>query len=684
MNREELFYILESSKKPMLVTDSETMVLQANNTACRLLKSPPEEIKGHKMKSLLAGGSGEEVLVVKEIPCEQMNIIELALVNETDDSYMDNAPLPFQSLDEKGNIVDVNVRWLEELGYDKSEVMGKNFSEFLTDDVKETFSNNFPRFKKQGYITDVRFLMKTKNGGSIPVSFDGKIMYDNSGKMERTFCIFKNIETSISRIKELEKKASIYNSIFGNSRYPIIILNTEESTLFDMNSSARDYFHIKEGAIPADPGMLSVFKTTGLLKKIKENSEFYNELSIKELGVEAFWMPAEIEGRKAAYIILRDIGEVEKIKGERDELLGELYHTQKMDTMGRVTANIAHLYNNLLTLVLGNAEIALMKLDPDHEAAKYLRSIKTAGEDASITANHLMTFSKKQKKHDKIIKIGSLCKKLERFAKAFISDGITVTFHSEDNKGMEIFGDEEQIIQALLNILVNAYEALKGAQRDSKTIDVAIMNRDGVSGLKIEDNGEGIAESLYSRIFEPLYTTKKNHRGMGLPSAMRIINDSGGKIEVRSRLGEGTIFMITWESILNAPVRADGNNMDEMDISGVKIIYVEDDQAIRELFSEGLREFGCDVVDVGDPVTALELIKKHKSFSSGVIVTDYDMPGMNGIELIQNLVSLDIRMPAVITTGRDDDIPDMGLSVEVVRKPLTIRELRQIIYNMVK
>ena len=76
---------------------------------------------------------------------------------------------------------------------------------------------------------------------------------------------------------------------------------------------------------------------------------------------------------------------MEKLKDERDELLGELYHTQKMDTMGSVTANIAHLYNNLLTLVLGNAEIALMKLGPEHEAAKYIRSIKKAGEDASIT-----------------------------------------------------------------------------------------------------------------------------------------------------------------------------------------------------------------------------------------------------------------------------------------------------------
>ncbi|MBN2857180.1 MAG: PAS domain S-box protein, partial [Candidatus Delongbacteria bacterium] len=149
-------------------------------------------------------------------------------------SLFENAPVPFQSLDEEGNIIDVNSVWLINLGYYHDDVIGKWFGDFLHPDFVEHFRKNFPKFKEAGYISDVQFQMKKKDGSFIYVSFEGKIGYGQDGSVEKTYCVFRNIteiqkaESDLAaKVKELEE----INSTMVNREIKMIELKKEINQL---------------------------------------------------------------------------------------------------------------------------------------------------------------------------------------------------------------------------------------------------------------------------------------------------------------------------------------------------------------------------------------------------------------------------------------------------------------------
>jgi len=153
--------------------------------------------------------------------------------------FFDESPIPYQSLDENGNFLDVNPAWCDSLGYSREEVIGKNFAEFLTPGYAEHFKDNFKRFKVAGEIRGVEFQMKCKDGTLIQVSYDGNIGYDESGKFKQTYCMFQDITERKKIEVQIKESEERFKLLFDYAPIAYYILDLE-GTIIDSNKMAEE------------------------------------------------------------------------------------------------------------------------------------------------------------------------------------------------------------------------------------------------------------------------------------------------------------------------------------------------------------------------------------------------------------------------------------------------------------
>ena len=352
------------------------------------------------------------------------------------------------------------------------------------------------------------------------------------------------------------------------------------------------------------------------------------------------------------------IGVVEVKRDVTDQKLLEekLQQSQKMEAVGLLAGGIAHDFNNLLTVINGYSDMILDDINIDSKFRDDIADINVAGKRAAALTNQLLTFSRKQIVQLKVIDLNRVISDLEKMLQRLIGENINLSVsYSQDS--CTIHGDQGQVVQCVMNLVINARDAI--LHQGKISVQTAKRNEtDGVFVyLTIQDNGVGMSEEILNHIFDPFFTTKEVGKGtgLGLSTVYGIISQMKGNISVSSSLGEGTKFVI---KIPYYEGRMDSSkNETILKLQSNKhaaILLVEDDELVRKFIVRSLTTLGYNVIQASNGVEALKIIKQLKG-SIDLLISDVVMPHMNGIELSSKLLTKFPHLKIIFISGYTKD-----------------------------
>ncbi|MBN2322455.1 MAG: PAS domain S-box protein [Spirochaetes bacterium] len=352
---------------------------------------------------------------------------------------------------------------------------------------------------------------------------------------------------------------------------------------------------------------------------------------------------------------------------EKHTLEKQLQQAQKLEAVGRLTGGVAHDFNNTLSAIIGYTDYILRKLDTKDENRQYLQEIKKAGERAAALTYQLLAFSRKQVLKPEVVDINGLVTDLEKMIRRIIGEDIILAVKLQTDIG-RIRADPSQVEQVIMNLVINARDAMKtGGKLTIETSDV-LLDRDYADHhitvqpgsyvmLAVSDDGEGIDRETQEHIFEPFFTTKENKgTGLGLATVYGIVKQSGGNIWVYSEPGRGTTFKIYLPRVDEGVVSKKEAERVMETLKGTEtVLVVEDEYTVRNMISLVLKSYGYTVFEAGNGPEAIDIFNKHKE-QVDLLLTDAIMPKMNGKELAERVTAINPHIKVLYSSGYTDNI----------------------------
>jgi len=370
---------------------------------------------------------------------------------------------------------------------------------------------------------------------------------------------------------------------------------------------------------------------------------------------------------------------------ERKRILTQLVRAKKMESVGTLASGIAHDFNNLLGGILGYASLMKGCLDDRERALRYLQSIEKAADRAADVTRQLLGIVRDKPVRVAPFPIARVLGEVAGLLEETLDPAITVTMRWEQELP-HVLGDESQIHQVLLNISLNARDAMpKGGTLTLEAARAEHRGRPAVSVI-VSDTGVGMDAETLAKVFDPFFTTKEAGRGtgLGLYMAYRVIERHGGSIDIASKKGEGTTVEIVLPA---AEVAVEGESAaprgDTRKGSGV-VLLADDEEVMREVASEMLRGLGYEVVTASDGRRAVNAVRSaRREFCAAIL--DVAMPVMGGWEAAGAIRQLRPKLPIVITSGHDIETATndtQGLADACLKKPYRVENLRQLLDSL--
>jgi two-component system, cell cycle sensor histidine kinase and response regulator CckA len=372
----------------------------------------------------------------------------------------------------------------------------------------------------------------------------------------------------------------------------------------------------------------------------------------------AFVLP----GLKLA-VAFENISELKKAEAEREKVESQLRQAQKMESVGRLAGGVAHDFNNMLSVIIGNAEMGLEHAKNNAALHRELEEIKKAALRSAELTRQLLAFARKQAVTPKLIDLNPTIEGMLRMLRRLIGEDIQLTWAPQTGLA-PIFIDPSQIDQILANLCVNARDAIQGLgqiviETSSATINAEYCweNPGFIPGdytcLSCSDNGSGIPKDQLQHIFEPFFTTKRQGEGTGLGLSMiyGIVKQNGGFVKVYSEPGQGTTFRIYLPQY--AGETAEVTRPEEQNIptgQGELILLVEDETVILELNSRMLERLGYQVLATSSATEAILLAREHQD-QLRLLLTDIIMPEMNGHDLAKAVWRITPELKCLFMSG---------------------------------
>ena len=372
---------------------------------------------------------------------------------------------------------------------------------------------------------------------------------------------------------------------------------------------------------------------------------------------------------------------------EQRLLESRLIHAQKMDAIGQLTGGIAHDFNNLLSAVIGGIHLLERRLEIGEREQRIFDHMRHAAEQGAELVRRMMAFARKQDLSPTSVAPTSLCASVAGLVEHTLGGTVKVNWNCSD-QARNIFADRSQLELALVNLIINARDAMP----DGGDVNVSIDNfdletADADTGLNagtyirisVSDHGQGIPKELVSRVAEPFFTTKEAGKGTGLGLSMvsGFVQQSNGLLKIGSRPGNGTTIELILPATDQAPEESKSfKHLDVRPVASAKaVLLVDDDESVRAVLGEQLRELGFQVDEVADGNSAIERLKANGSYD--VLLTDFAMPGMNGLDTIRQAQSERPLLRALLMTGYADEgaVAQVREDVPIIRKPINVRDL---------
>jgi signal transduction histidine kinase len=341
---------------------------------------------------------------------------------------------------------------------------------------------------------------------------------------------------------------------------------------------------------------------------------------------------------------------------------------QKMEAVGRLAGGIAHDFNNLLTVIMGYSHVLSAELGSEHPLHDKIEETQKAGEKAAMLVRQLLACSRKQPLEPKHLSVNNVVSNLEEMLRRLIGADIRLVIKL-DPSNSQVLADQAQLEQVLMNLVVNARDAMphggtltietaRAELAKSPLYHVEPLPPGHYVKLSVTDTGSGMDRDTQAHIFEPFFTTKEEGKGsgLGLSTVFGIVTQSGGGIDVNSRVGYGTKFDIFFPRVAADSQAAAARRAGEQPIGGTEtILLVEDDSSVRILLRDSLRKLGYRVIEAKHGIEAC-LMASQELANLHLLLTDMVMPGMGGRELAQHLMTMKPDLRVLFMSGFTDDV----------------------------
>ncbi len=628
-------------------------------------------------------------------------------LRETEQRYQtifNSSPVMFWLKDTANNIIQINKAAADFEGVGPSEINGRSCYDlysreqaegYYQDDLQVIHSGK-PKFgiieKHTPPGTDRAIILET---GKVPI-------LDQNGRVTGVLAFAVNISERHEMEVALKTSEAKFRSIVESSPvgYHIYNLEGDARLVFSMFNQAADLIlrtshehYIGRAILEAFPGLAG----TGI-------PEMYMAVARGELGTQNFEAPYDHGGIHGVYEVrvfrsapgqavvnFIDITARKRAEEEREKLHAQLAQAQKMESVGRLAGGVAHDFNNMLGVILGHTELALDRGGADEPLRSDLEEIGRSARRSADLTRQLLAFARRQTIAPKVLDLNETVEGMLTMLRRLIGEDIDLAW----KPGYELWPvmmDPSQIDQVLVNLCVNARDAIAGVGKVIIETDNAFLEEEYCAGhegfvpgdyvlLAVSDDGRGMDAETLSHIFEPFFTTREAGRGigLGLATVFGAVKQNNGFINVYSEPGRGTAFKVFLpRHEAGSAHRKEERGPREATRGSETILLVEDEPMILKVTTTMLKTLGYTVLAASTPGEAIRLARDH-SGRIDLLMTDVVMPEMNGRDLASNLLSIHPDIRRLFMSGYTANvIAHRGVldeGVHFLQKPFSMKDL---------
>lgn len=378
---------------------------------------------------------------------------------------------------------------------------------------------------------------------------------------------------------------------------------------------------------------------------------------------------------------------------DRKQLEEQLRQSQKMEAVGQLTGGLAHDFNNMLTGIMGGLDVARRRIAQGRpeEASQYLDTATAAAERAAALTHRLLAFARRQSLDSQALDVNALVQSIEDMLRRTLGEQAALSLSLEPDL-WPARADANQLESAILNLAINARDAMPGGGQiavSTRNLSLAapraLWDEVAPAGdyvvIAVRDTGEGMTAEVLSRVLDPFFTTKPIGQGTGLGLSMvyGFVRQSGGHIDIDSRVGKGTEVRLYLPRAGDESARLDPppRRAEPLSGDGERVLLVEDDPQVRILVKAVLEELGYEAVEATDGRAALAELEDNREFD--LMISDVGLPGMNGRQLADLARELQPGLPVLFMTGYTPNAAErnafLAPGMTMITKPFTLDAL---------
>jgi PAS domain S-box-containing protein len=507
--------------------------------------------------------------------------------------------------------------------------------------------------------------------------------------------VVENIRLYESAQREIaQRKAAEEEIRASEERFRTLFEATLEGIAIVRNGTILEVNHALLAIFGYRPGELIGQRLSEL---VSESEAVLGDVPRESIGFKRDGTPVDIEvagkkyvfqGEDVTVVAIRDIAQRKRDEAENKMLQRQLLHSQKMEAIGRLSAGVAHDFNNCLLAIFGYSDLLLDRYREDPFLCRNLSGIKEAGQKAAALTKQLLAFARRQPMETKVMNLNTVVSGLEKMLQRILGEDVALVTQLHPALG-PIKVDPGQIEQVIVNLAVNSRYAMpSGGKLTIKTVPLEVADgspaphTDVPAGsyvlLTVADTGTGMDAETLAKVFEPFFSTKSEGTGLGLSTAYGIVRQSGGHIFVDSAPGKGARFSIYLPVTREAGVARGGQAGALSDTGSETILLVEDEEEVRRVLNQILVSKGYRVLQAASGEEALVISRLHRGVID-LLLTDVTMPQMKGPELAARVLAERPRTKVVYMSGYNEELLSDGESEPPIclNKPFSSQKLGQ-------
>lgn len=604
---------------------------------------------------------------------------------------------------ENGRFSFVNRAFCEMVGYAADELLGEQSLQMLIAPDDLTVLNSHNQRHLDTYVDDYELRLVHKDGRFIWNAIKIVPVRNGHGKITGSLSIHTDISARKNAEAALLETEHFLRSIMSSVQEGILVCDRELRVRYWNR-------HMEE--------LTGLPMAEAMSRPIQQTCPFIAEIPLTDVlqtlsagsSVPSFEKPFDYspQGRKGwmnighspllnaegdvqgMVVVMRDITE----RKATEEMMRQ---TQKLESLGVMAGGIAHDFNNLLVAMLVQTDLAEAKMARDNPSREHVLKSAQAAKRAALVTRQLLTYVGQDVPEMAPLKLNELVMQNVPLIKAAVPSFVSINVDLHPDLP-EMMGNEGQMQQVLMNLVLNAAEAVGDAAgevivRTSLTQGTAVSERGWQHGitrlipgtsimLEVVDNGIGMSTETLKRIFDPFFTTKFTGRGLGLAAVLGIVRSHDGTIAVESEEKKGTIFRLLFPIVETEISKLpQGESMPEMTpLTQYTLLIIDDDESVCEAITDILSMEKMTVLKALNGRDGLDLYREHRE-SIDLVLLDYSMPGMSGGETLQALLAVDADVRVILSTGyaesRMQEYLNRGEVVGLLPKPFDLNSLVQ-------